>query len=380
MRNLTVGHVCAALLLVGLVLGIGYVAAQEMMIGFTMVPSTIAVVESTTCDVDVVIDTPEEINFARLQLSYDPAYLAVAKVSAGDLPEVYRDLDTPGEIDFRVQATEPLSGSLSAATVTFTATTVVTETTITFDEEHTKVALYGESLAPTEILTETAVSIHEWEPPEGAALIIIDPGVEEAYPGDVFWVTTWVIDALNIVGWEGVLTYDNGIVEPTGDYVLGGLLPGAPCDGLPIPGEDCVIQSIDFEDDERIAAFQFGGIAHSGAGRLMAVKFDAVMPGTSIFAFEEAVKGYLFRIGGTVQPLLASPAPQTVKVSEHCPGDFVEPWGFIDLADIMAMVPAWNSDCGDEEYHEAMDRNDDCHIGLYDVMQVVAMWNTPCPD
>jgi hypothetical protein len=62
-----------------------------------------------------------------------------------------------------------------------------------------------------------------------------------------------------------------------------------------------------------------------------------------------------------------------------CLGDFAAPFGFRDLADIMAMLPAWNSDCGDPEYDEMFDFNDDCHIGLSDIMQVVAVWNTPCP-
>jgi hypothetical protein len=62
-----------------------------------------------------------------------------------------------------------------------------------------------------------------------------------------------------------------------------------------------------------------------------------------------------------------------------CPGDFAPDFGFRDLADIMAMLPAWNTDCGDAEFDEMFDFDGDCHIGLFDIMQVVAVWNTECP-
>jgi hypothetical protein len=45
----------------------------------------------------------------------------------------------------------------------------------------------------------------------------------------------------------------------------------------------------------------------------------------------------------------------------------------------MAMLPAWNTDCGDAEFDEMFDFDGDCHIGLFDIMQVVAVWNTECP-
>jgi hypothetical protein len=69
----------------------------------------------------------------------------------------------------------------------------------------------------------------------------------------------------------------------------------------------------------------------------------------------------------------------TTVVVEKCLGDFAVEFGTRDLADIMAMLPAWNTDCGDAEYDEMYDLDGDCHIGLSDIMKVVAVWNTDCP-
>jgi len=52
--------------------------------------------------------------------------------------------------------------------------------------------------------------------------------------------------------------------------------------------------------------------------------------------------------------------------------------GFRDLADIMLMVPHWNTQCGDPDYDDAYDMDDDCDIDLADIMACAAVWNTPC--
>jgi hypothetical protein len=86
-----------------------------------------------------------------------------------------------------------------------------------------------------------------------------------------------------------------------------------------------------------------------------------------------------FEVTLTVMNECAEHTEMATVVVEKCPGDFDIDWGFRDLADIMAMLPAWNTDCGDAAYDEMFDFDGDCHIGLYDIMQVVAVWNTPCP-
>jgi hypothetical protein len=86
-----------------------------------------------------------------------------------------------------------------------------------------------------------------------------------------------------------------------------------------------------------------------------------------------------FEVTLTVKNECAEHTLATIVVVEPCPGDFAAPFGFRDLADIMAMLPAWNSDLGDAEYDEMFDFDDDGHVGLYDIMQVVAVWNTECP-
>lgn len=62
----------------------------------------------------------------------------------------------------------------------------------------------------------------------------------------------------------------------------------------------------------------------------------------------------------------------------YCFGDFAPDWGFIDTADIMAMLPAWGSGCGDAEYSAVYDLDGDCRVGFSDVMAVVDRWNTAC--
>jgi hypothetical protein len=63
---------------------------------------------------------------------------------------------------------------------------------------------------------------------------------------------------------------------------------------------------------------------------------------------------------------------------EGCFGDFNDD-GMRDTADIMLMVPHWNTACGDADYVPEYDVDNDCDIDLADIMQVVAVWNTPCP-
>lgn len=346
--------------------------AQETVAVFSMEPATQYALVGETFDVEIAVSAATEIDFLRINVAYDAGYLALASIAEGDLAAVFQDVDTPGVIDYRVQASEPISGSLTAATITFTATTPITETALGFDPEYTKAMLYGERLEPTEFLTGTVVTIEEYVPPEGAALILIDPGQTTATSGDTFWATIWVMDALDVVGWRGALTYNDGVLAPTGDYVLGGLLPS-----------DALISMVDFLEGQVVGS-QFDGVAHSGEGRLMAVEFEAIAPGESTFTFEETVPGdgYLFRIGAPAQPLIAEPAPQLVTV-ETCLGDFAPEWGFRDLGDIMAMIGAWNTYAGDPGYRADMDLYPrdapDGEIGLGDIMMVVEVWNTPCP-
>jgi hypothetical protein len=75
--------------------------------------------------------------------------------------------------------------------------------------------------------------------------------------------------------------------------------------------------------------------------------------------------------------------PSTVTASidvtvETCFGDFNGD-GWRTLADIMLMVPHWNTSCGDPGYDPLYDVDGDCDIDLGDIMQVAAVWNTPCP-
>jgi hypothetical protein len=63
---------------------------------------------------------------------------------------------------------------------------------------------------------------------------------------------------------------------------------------------------------------------------------------------------------------------------ESCFGDF-DGNGVVETADIMMMVPHWNTACGDMDYDATYDVDGDCDIDLADIMQVVAVWGTVCP-
>jgi hypothetical protein len=68
----------------------------------------------------------------------------------------------------------------------------------------------------------------------------------------------------------------------------------------------------------------------------------------------------------------------TLLAEPPCFGDFNGD-GTRDTADIMLMIPHWNTTCGDAGYDALFDVDNDCDIDLADIMQVVAVWGTDCP-
>jgi len=203
------------------------------------------------------------------------------------------------------------------------------------------------------------------------ALIVVEPDADAVTEGETFWVTVWVMGAVDVVRWQGTLEYD-GPAEPTGAYVLGGLMPEASA------GE------IAFKDSA-VEAWQEMSEGVTGCGRLMAVEFATFSPGVVGLRFEKVDEwNFLVTSGGSGMAMIAPPVPREVVIEPFVPeppvclGDFNGD-GVRDLADVMLMLPAWNSDCDDPEYEDRFDLDGDCHVGLYDVMQVVAVWNTPCP-
>lgn len=93
-----------------------------------------------------------------------------------------------------------------------------------------------------------------------------------------------------------------------------------------------------------------------------------------------------FTVDGLQAPQVGSWAS---GVSEHidlyattCLGDFYVD-GIRDLADVMAMIPAWASHEGEERYDVLFDiwprEGPDGYVGRDDMMVVLDLFNVPCP-
>jgi hypothetical protein len=64
------------------------------------------------------------------------------------------------------------------------------------------------------------------------------------------------------------------------------------------------------------------------------------------------------------------------RIGMDCLGDFNGD-GVVDLADIVMMLPAWNTTVGDALYDPLYDLDADGDIDLADIMTVVSNWG-PC--
>lgn len=203
-------------------------------------------------------------------------------------------------------------------------------------------------MAPAEAYIDVELSQHQM-------------GVDE-----LVWMTLWGANVADVQSWEATISVSCEVLSPTGQVAWGGILPG-----------DSINLGPDFEDHTFVMG-QIGDTQYSGNGRLVALEWQATGPGTCAFAVEEI---HLWQGAGVEQEVYDIEGDVVSIVT--CLGDFVEPWGFRDLADIMAMLPAWNSDVGDDNYDVKFDLypigDPDGHIGLGDIMVVVSVWNTPCP-
>jgi len=182
---------------------------------------------------------------------------------------------------------------------------------------------------------------------------------EYVFPGDTFRIEIIALWVEGLSAWDGALIFDPGYATPTGR-----IFPGFLDADLHYQIYDDYIQ---FEQD-----------AESGLSDMVylaGAEFEAVQGGRPKF--------FMRYIDLRGQELYAATRAYISIHPGECLGDFADPWGFRNLADIMAMLPAWNTDTDDEAYRAYFDLyplgDPDGYIDLADIYELIAVWNTPCP-